>query len=163
MEFIPVNDDEKINKVVELSETIWTEHYTPIIGPGQVRYMLDKFLTRETIKDQIANRAYSYYLFEADGEILGYLAYYINDGMFLSKLYILKKYRGKGYSRQAVNKLVEMCKADRLRKIWLQVDRKNTESIKAYLALGFRKTHASVTDIGSGYVMDDDFMALNVS
>ena len=97
------------------------------------------------------------------GEPFGYLAYYVKDGMFLSKLYLLKEFRGRGYSRLAVDMLKNVCKAKNLHRIWLQVDRKNTESDKAYRALGFNVIYEYAADIGEGYVMDDYFMELTVN
>ena len=37
-----VERPEQIAAVAELAEEIWTQHYTPIIGPAQVLYMLEK-------------------------------------------------------------------------------------------------------------------------
>jgi hypothetical protein len=45
----------------------------------------------------------------------------------------------------------------------LTVNKYNTSSIKAYLALGFSVTDAVVTDIGEGYSMDDYVMEKTVS
>ena len=40
---VKVGGQKDIRKVEELANQIWTQHYTPIIGIDQVRYMLKKF------------------------------------------------------------------------------------------------------------------------
>ena len=47
-----------------------------------------------------------------------------------------------------------------LEKIWLTCNRHNTGALGAYRALGFSVTRRQVTDIGSGFVMDDDVLEL---
>ena len=47
-------------------------------------------------------------------------------------------------------------------KMWLTVNKGNKNAIAAYLKLGFRKLGELVTDIGNGYIMDDDTMELDL-
>ena len=55
-----------------------------------------------------------------------------------------------------------ICTKNNLTKIWLTVNRNNTDSISVYKHLGFYKEKESVSDIGSGFVMDDFIMAINI-
>ncbi len=61
--------------------------------------MLEKFQTQKAVGEQI-NEGYFYYLIQNDGkDRIGYLAVQPREGgLFLSKLYLLKEARGKGYS-----------------------------------------------------------------
>jgi ribosomal protein S18 acetylase RimI-like enzyme len=54
--------------------------------------------------------------------------------------------------------LVQCCLAAQKRRIWLTVNKNNTQSIEAYKKMMFYKTRSLVTDIGGGFVMDDDVM-----
>ena len=47
------------NAISELANTIWKEHYTPIIGVDQVNYMLEKFQSSKVIFKQIQNYCFS--------------------------------------------------------------------------------------------------------
>jgi ribosomal protein S18 acetylase RimI-like enzyme len=149
-------------QIARLGEIIWTEHYTPIIGPDQVTYMLDKFQSVSAIKKQI-HEGTEYYIIKHQKTMVGYLSFYKKeDALFLSKLYVLGTERGKGIGKAAMlfleNKRVEIaCKS-----IGLTVNKYNTNSIKAYEKMGFEKIDSVVMDIGNGYVMDDYVMKKEV-
>ena len=49
-----------------------------------------------------------------------------------------------------------------MRAIWLTVNKYNANTIAAYKKMGFETIGDGVTDIGSGYVMDDYFMECSV-
>jgi len=163
MDFILADNAKKITRAADLAAVIWKEHYTPIIGGAQVAYMVKKYTSAEAITAQIENHGYTYYLFSDGEEAFGYLAYYIDDGLFLSKLYLLNSHRGKGYARLALDMLKDVCRERGLRRIWLQVNKNNINSINAYRALGFEIFEEKVTDIGEGYVMDDYFMQTTIN
>lgn len=146
----------------ELAAEIWTEHYTPIIGSAQVSYMLDKFQNAKAIAKQIADGA-EYFLMQEDKKAVGYFSYQKRDGaLFLSKIYLLKDARGKGFGKQAMNFIAEKAKNKGLKSIALTVNKYNYNSIKAYEKMGFVTLRELVADIGEGYVMDDYWMELSV-
>ena len=58
---------------------------------------------------------------------------------------------------QAVQDWAKQQQAGRL---WLQVNRGNTQAIAAYRRYGFRIVESRVFDIGDGFVMDDHVMEL---
>ena len=53
-DFVSVRTAAEIATVAKIANEIWREHYTPIIGPDQVDYMLMRFQSTEAIGDQIA-------------------------------------------------------------------------------------------------------------
>jgi RimJ/RimL family protein N-acetyltransferase len=151
-----VTTPEQIATVAALAETIWTEHYTPIIGTEQVRYMLDAFQSAEAIAKQIADQNCRYYLIESDKTAIGYLGYQKRGTtLFLSKIYLLASYRQLGYGRKALAFLDACAKEMVCDTIELTVNRHNLGSIAAYEKLGFVKSGALVQEIGNGFVMDD--------
>ncbi|RCX17584.1 ribosomal protein S18 acetylase RimI-like enzyme [Anaerobacterium chartisolvens] len=143
---------------------VWTEHYSPIVGFPQVRYMLDKYQTAQRIWGDIAEGGYTYYIVRYESEIIGYCAVKPDDteGLFLSKLYVEKDFRGRGISRKIINMLSEICKNQCHKYIWLTVHKKNTDSIKAYHKMGFYVAEEVVTDIGEGFFMDDYRMKMDI-
>lgn len=146
-----------------LAQKIWTEHYTPIIGEAQVKYMLEKFSAPDKIYSDLKN-GYIYYTAYFDGKLAGYTAIKPEDEkrIFLSKLYVDKSYRGNGISRFIINHIISKYKPLGYNSIWLTVNKNNVNSIKVYNKLGFINDGPLVTDIGGGFVMDDYKMTLYI-
>jgi len=144
---------------------IWTEHYVPIIGLAQVRYMLDKYQTAERIHEDIIEGGYRYYAAFNDKTCVGYCAVKVSreDGnIFLSKCYVEKGFRKKGIARKFAEKAFRAAAKNGCGNVWLTVNKKNTNSIKVYEKLGFRVTDTIVTDIGGGFIMDDYIMTIDI-
>ena len=142
-------------EIAKLADQIWTQHYTPIIGSDQVRYMVDKFQSAAAIEEQVENGIY-YYLMLHPTEPAGYFSYELKeDHLFLSKLYVLKSMRGKRIGQTAMTFMQAQARANGLNKIRLTVNKNNSDSIAAYLGWGFKNVDSVVMDIGNGFVMDD--------
>jgi ribosomal protein S18 acetylase RimI-like enzyme len=162
MNVIEVFTETQIKIVEALARAIWTEHYRPIIGKGQVEYMLGRFQSREAISAQIAGGV-SYYLMQENGKFVGYLAVQHKGAeLFLSKIYVLGPLRGKGHGRKAIRFVETLAREQGLPKIVLTVNKNNVNAIKAYERWGFRNVGSLVQDIGSGFVMDDYKMEKDV-
>jgi ribosomal protein S18 acetylase RimI-like enzyme len=163
VEFVPVKTKEQIEQVAALAGIIWREHYEPIIGRDQVEYMLEHFQGAAPITQQIKEEGYQYYLLFCHDGAAGYIAVHKEENaLFLSKFYISKEYRGRGYARRVISFLENYCRDNVLDRIWLTVNKHNDNSIAAYERLGFRKAGTQVADIGGGYVMDDYIMEKSI-
>ena len=146
-----------LQRVQELAEEIWREHYIPIIGREQVEYMLSRFQSAEAIAEQIG-QGYVYYLMLARGEPAGYLAYVRDpDGVSLqlSKIYVRPGERGSGLGKAGLRLVQDHCLRLGLDRIRLTVNKNNSDSIAWYRRMGFEYAGAQVADIGGGFVMDD--------
>lgn len=138
-----------------VARQIWTQHYTPIIGERQVSYMLDKFQSVAAMQKQILE-GYEYFLIYSNGKIAGYFSFLPEEeALFLSKIYVLAEMRGHGIGKRALQFIEEEARRDHLKGIRLTVNKYNTQSIQAYLKMGFKQHRAIVMDIGGGFVMDD--------
>jgi GNAT superfamily N-acetyltransferase len=153
---LPINDERSIARVAALAAEIWNEYFTPIIGTAQVEYMLDKFQSTAAIAVQLQD-GYAYYLFkDTAGDTVGYMAVQPQGtDLFLSKIYLRRDARGKGYGRQAIEFIEELAAGKKLGRITLTVNRKNAGSIAAYKKMGFTVYDTICRDIGGGFVMDD--------
>ena len=161
----PVRTAEQIQEIADLAESVWTEHYTSLIGSAQVAYMIKKFQSIPAITEQI-RQGYRYYLMQSGGISVGYTAVLsepMEKSLFLSKIYVEKTYRGRHFTSQTVAALKKICREEGLKKIWLTVNKGNHSSIAVYEHLGFIKVRDVVTDIGEGYVMDDHIMEATIS
>lgn len=157
LEFKIVDNPQAIAQVAKLAEEIWNQHYLPIIGREQVLYMLDKFQSENSIKQQI-NEGYQYYLIFDNQIESGYFS--VKDKgekLFLSKLYLLHSCRGKGIGKQAIN-FIQSSFDNPI--IQLTVNKRNSDSIAFYQKVGFQIIDYLETDIGNGFVMDDYIMEI---
>lgn len=155
MRITEVKDTRQVEAVARLAEQIWNQHFTPIIGKQQVDYMLDNFQSVAAIKTQL-KQGYQYYLFDNAKGYFGYTAVQPRGKeLFLSKLYIKKSRRGKGYGRQALAFVESLAVMLDKSLVSLTVNRNNTSTIKVYEKLGYELSGEVVKDIGGGFVMDD--------
>ncbi|MDQ8734463.1 GNAT family N-acetyltransferase [Paenibacillus sp. LHD-38] len=157
--FPHVNTAEEIAEVARLAAEIWREYYVSIITIDQIEYMIGKFQSIPAIKDQIHHQGYEYYFIHQDGSAVGYMSVRQEEGkLFLSKFYIGKEHRGRGYASQASAFLEQLCKDRNLSHIWLTVNRHNESTIAVYEKKGFQTVREQIADIGNGFVMDDFIM-----
>lgn len=140
----------------ELANSIWHEHYTPIIGSRQVTYMMEKFQRAEFMLQQSGLEQFQYYTVKLEDVAVGYMAYQIvKHKLFLSKFYLKKDSRGKGFSRSMLEFLETKAELAEANTVSLTVNKFNTGSIAAYQAMGFVIKEEVVIDIGEGFIMDD--------
>lgn len=147
---------ENIEELASLASAIWHEYWTCILSPEQIDYMVENFQSEKAIKTQIENDNYTYYFILSDKVKAGYFGVSDKgDYLFLSKLYIKNEFRHKGIGTIAFEKIKQIADG---RKIQLTVNKYNSNTIKAYEKWGFKIVDAVVSDIGSGFVMDDYIM-----
>jgi len=141
--------------IEQLANVIWREHYIPITGEGQVEHMLEKYQSETAISSQIKD-GFQYFIIYYDETPTGYLSIKKeNESLFLSKIYVLKEYRGKKIGKTAMLFVEDKAKDMNCTKVVLTVNKNNTNSILAYEKFGFRNLGSVVKDIGKGFVMDD--------
>jgi len=157
MQFKKVEPDDfsSVQRLSKLAAGIVKKHFDPIIGPEQNDYMIEKFLSVESIIEQLEDGYQYYFVRDEQGEDIGFLAFYPKEeSMYLSKFYLKKEARGKGLSRKMLNFVIEAARKEELRAIRLHVN-KNNIAVRAYKSLGFEKVGERKKDIGKGFYMDD--------
>ena len=153
--FIKATTKQQFEDIATLASIIWREHYIPIIGAGQVEYMLKNYQSAEAMYSQYKD-GYQYFVIYFDDRFVGYLAFVKqNDSLFLSKIYVSKECRGQGIGKKAMTFVQEKAIEWHCKAITLGVNKYNVNSIAAYEAMGFKNIGAMVTDIGEGFIMDD--------
>lgn len=159
----PAVSKEQIETIASLAFQIWHQHFIPIIGSAQVDYMLEKFQSFPALEQQI-NEGYEYFILNYQGKAVGYTGVHQeNNKLFLSKIYLLKEYRGKRISSSVFDFLIQLCKDRGLSNIWLTCNKNNQHTIAIYQHLGFNISDVQKADIGNGFVMDDYIMELEIS
>ena len=152
------DETERIAEMSRMATEILREHYDPIVGKQQNDYMLDKFQSVRAIGEQLGN-GYRYYFVRCNGRNVGFMAFYPRQkAMYLSKLYLYKDERGKGFSRQMIAFVAEEARRENLCAVELNVNKHNERAISVYLKNGFETVESVKNDIGGGFFMDDYVM-----
>jgi len=129
-----------------------------MLSKEQLDYMLELFFTPGFIEKQISGEGYDYRFVLQNGIPVGFFGVcprLEGNSLFLSKIYLLQEYRGKGLFEAAMDRIVLLARRENLPAIRLHVNKNNHRAIKAYIRFGFQITESDVFDIGRGYVMDD--------
>ncbi len=160
-EKLSLSDEGAVEEMSAIATAIVREHYDPILGKEQNDYMLKKFQSYDAIRGQL-EQGYRYYFVGDKAHRLGFMAFYPRgEAMYLSKLYLYKDERGKGYSRRMIDFVAAEARAEGLSAIELNVNRFNG-SVDIYEKLGFTRIRSEKIDIGSGYYMDDYVYSMSV-
>lgn len=160
MQIVAVHNNAAIATTAALAETIWRQHFTPIIGLSQVEYMLEKFQSVTAIQQQLQS-GWQYFLAVLDAQAIGYAGLVADRAagrLMLSKLYVKQSARGRGVGRQLLQFIEQKCRSEGFKTLWLTVNRHNSGPIAFYQQAGFVTVDEVVKDIGAGYVMDDFVM-----
>ena len=156
MEFqIVTGEDEKaVGALSELATAILREYYDPIVGVEQNSYMLEKFQSVPALQEQL-DHGYRYYFAADGGRRLGFVGFYPRgDALYLSKFYLHRDARGRGYGREMLDFVCAAAREAGLSAVELNVNKHN-DTIRIYERMGFRLLRSEKNDIGSGYYMDD--------
>lgn len=159
-EVLMPNNEQEIKQMSEMATDILRDYYDPIIGKEQNDYMLEMFQSVASIRDQLAHGYHYYFVRDDDGKNLGFFAFYPRgNALYLSKFYLYKDQRGKGYARPILEFLKTQAKELDLGRIELNVNR-NNDTRFIYEKLGFTVAWEEKNDIGNGFYMDDYVYAL---
>lgn len=151
--------NEEIKTLEQLARDIWNEYFITLLSKQQIDYMLNKFLSKEAIQDQISNKNYHYYFIYHNNTVAGFIGIQIEtEKLFLSKLYLKKEFRGQKLASKAFDFIESLAKQLNKSSIYLTVNKYNTHTIEVYKHRGFNVILDQISDIGHGYVMDDYVM-----
>ena len=154
--FEQVITKEQIKVLADTANVVWHDAFKEILTLEQIEYMIKKFQSFQALSQAINDNGYKYYLIKTDNNVAGYTGLHEENGkMFLSKLYILKEYRGEQISSKTFDFIENLAKGKNLKSVWLTVNRNNKHAIAVYKHKGFILIREQVADIGNGFVMDD--------
>lgn len=157
-----VKSEEDIKAFGELADKIWHEYFPCILEKEQIDYMVDMFFSHKAMTDSI-NDGYEFYFVKLGEENIGFIAIHPEEEkLFLSKLYLAKNHRGRGYASRMMDFVKERTVKKGLSKIYLTVNKYNTHTIDVYKHHGFIVIKSAKFDIGKGYIMDDYVMEFSL-
>lgn len=150
--------EKDLPQIAELAHKIWNDHYPAIIGQQQVDYMLDKFYSQDSLKEQLANNQV-FYMVEVDGQNTGFVSVShaaMTEELFIHKFYVLTGQQRSGLGSLVLRELENMHRL--VSEVRLTVNRQNHKSINFYFKNGFTIEKVADFDIGNHYVMNDFVM-----
>lgn len=161
---IKQSKDRNDYQVIEtLASEILHEVYDPIIPADHTDYFLERFQSVEAIENQVLNESFYYYLLIYNNEYVGYLGIQIKgQTLNLSKLYILKAFRGFKIGKKALQFVFEFANKKGIKSIELTVNRENQNTIEIYEKYGFRITESLVNTFPNGHTIKDYTMVKDV-
>jgi len=144
------------DEIARMANEIWHEYFPSIIGLKQTEYMIMKFQTARSIRQQMDEGFQYGFIFDGDRKA-GYFAIRPEeDALFMGRLYIHSGFRGKGLGSQALQEMLRIGRDLGLKRMYLRVNVRNEGAIATYEKNGFTIAERdSIVDIGEGYVMHD--------
>ena len=152
-----------VSVIQDLTEKTWWPTYSAIISAEQIRYMIDKIYSTESLINVITTGEQKFLLLRDNGAV-GFASYGIRadqPSVFkLHKLYVLPQTQGKGYGKALVEEVIARVKLLGGTTLDLNVNRYNNAK-KFYELLGFRVAYEEDVAIGP-YWMNDYVMRLEL-
>ena len=148
-----------IDAVSALARTVWQATYPALISQAQIDFMLADRYSAERIRMQLDDPRHAWWVAQQNTTLVGF-AHAVQDGADckLDKLYVHPANQRQGTGSRLLQAVQDWARQRQARRLWLQVNRGNTQAIAAYRKYGFRIVESRVFDIGHGYVMDDHVM-----
>lgn len=163
MEIKVCETEEQVRILAELASEIWHEYFVSIISKEQIDYMVEKFQSYRALKKAIDEEHYTYFLGYDEGKLVGFCGVKPDGSrLFLSKLYLHKKSRGRGLSSVLLKRAIAFAEELGKQSVYLTCNKYNQNSLDIYRAKGFETIDSVKTDIGNGFIMDDYIMQLDL-
>jgi ribosomal protein S18 acetylase RimI-like enzyme len=152
-----------IPAIRHIAHHTWPVAYGELLSKEQLDYMLDLMYSVRSLEEQI-NNGHQFYLAELDGDPHGFASVsHEGDNRYkLNKLYVLPGTQKTGAGKALLQQAIMFAKEHKGTQLFLQV-KKDNPSKGFYEKQGFTVTGEVTLDIGNGYVMDDYYMAIDIS
>jgi diamine N-acetyltransferase len=150
-----------IDSVCRLAHTIWQSTYPALISQEQIDFMLADRYAPAALLAQLDDPLHFWRVAWLADEIAGFAHAMLGGAdCKLDKLYVHPDKQRQGIGGGLLQEVRDCARQHGAHRLWLQVNRGNTQAIAAYGKYGFRIAGAQVFDIGRGFVMDDYVMKL---
>lgn len=151
-------DRELAKEIAGLAKEIWTECFTDMLPKGQTEYLIEKLQSEEAILEQMAE-GYIYDPIFFGERNVGYSAIKVEeDRVFISKIYILKSFRGRGLAYERFTEIEAIARDLGKPNLYLSVNRSNEPAMRFYRSMGFFIEDKVDKDAGGGFFLNDYIM-----
>ena len=150
---------QEVNTVSALARTVWQATYPALISQAQIDAMLDDRYAPDRIDAQLDDPQHAWWVAQQHQALVGFVHASLNGAdCKLDKLYVHPDKQRQGIGSTLLATAQNWARGQQARRLWLQVNRGNTQAIAAYQKYGFHLVESRVFDIGHGFVMDDHVM-----
>lgn len=148
-----------VDAVSALARGVWQATYPALIPQAQIDAMLADRYAPERIHEQLDAPRQAWWGAKQGYTLAGFAHATLDEsGCKIDKLYIHPDHQRHGIGAALLQEIAGWARMQQARRLWLQVNRGNTQAIRAYEKYGFRIVESRVFDIGGGFVMDDHVM-----
>jgi len=148
-----------VNAVSALARVVWQATYPSLISQAQIDAMLADRYAPQRIREQLDDPRQAWWAAKQNHTLVGFAHAMLDEsGCKLDKLYAHPDHQRHGIGAALEKTVEDWARRQRAGRVWLQVNRGNTQAIAAYQKYGFRIIESRVFDIGGGFVMDDHLM-----
>ena len=146
--------------VQQLAHEIWRQHYPGILCAAQIDYMLERSYSSEALLHFVSGPPAGLAIAREDDEAVAFAAWHCPETsqMKLDKLYVLPRRQCAGIGRALIEHVVVQARSLACHCVTLNVNRQNTNAIRAYERCGFSIQARGDFPIGGGFVMEDFIM-----
>ena len=149
---------QQVDAVGALARTVWQATYPTLISQAQIDFMLAGRYAADSIRTQLNDPRHAWWGAQQH-TLVGFAHASVDDAdCKLDKLYVHPDSQRQGIGRALLDAVRDWAQEQGARRLWLQVNRDNTQALAAYRQYGFRIVESRVFDIGNGFVMDDHVM-----
>lgn len=150
---------QEVDAVSALARVAWQATYPALITQAQIDVMLADRYAPVRIHEQLDDPQQAWWGAHQNRTPVGFAHATLNGtDCKLDKLYVHPDKQRQGIGSALLDAVQNWAHQQQAGRLWLQVNRGNTQAIAAYLKYGFRITESRVFDIGNGFVMDDHVM-----
>ena len=144
--------------IQKLAKDIWPAAYGSILSKEQLDYMLDKYYSTDTLKQQMNDHHYFFLAFCNQAPV-GFASFSMTDSgkCKLHKLYVLPSIQKTGLGKQLLEKVETTVKEMGVKILQLNVNRNNSARL-FYERNDFAIIRQEDIDIGNGFFMNDYVM-----
>ena len=148
-----------IDAVSALARVVWQATYPALISQAQIDDMLEDRYSPARISQQLVAPQHAWWVAQQNQALIGFAHAVFDDAACkLEKLYIHPDSQRQGIGSTLLHAVQGWACRQQADRLWLQVNRGNTQAIAAYQQYGFHIVESRVFDIGHGFVMDDFVM-----
>jgi GNAT superfamily N-acetyltransferase len=152
---------QEIDAVCALARTVWQATYPALISQTQIDAMLADRYAADRILSQLDDPDHGWWVARQDHALVGFAHAVLDSSTCkLDKLYVDPQRQRHGVGAALLQAVRDWARQRQARRLWLQVNRGNTQAIAAYRKYGFQIVESRIFDIGDGFVMDDHVMEL---
>ncbi|MEP6926471.1 MAG: GNAT family N-acetyltransferase [Ginsengibacter sp.] len=147
----------------DLAHRIWPVAFANILSPEQLKYMLEKMYSPDSLQNQFVVSQHNFILVFDEQIPVGFASFSPkeknSDIYRLHKIYILPQQQGSGTGKLLLTHIINSIKTSGASSLELNVNRRNIARL-FYEKQGFAITGEEDIDIGHGYFMNDYVMEL---